>query len=415
MSIGLFREEALERRRKLQEGQVIAIAPLSLRVIAFFIFSLFVFSLLIAYNGSFARTETVVGQIVPSSGVIAATPLRSGYLADIHFEIGERVERGDVIATLSADTELLDGTNSRDIKLGSLADQLDALERQAGLEDIRAQSDIASLNAEKAGLNRERQALEEQYSLQGKLTVSSQDAFKTLNSLLEQGHSSNAEVEQRKQTWLSNARQEQALLQQIVDLDKRLAQFPFRLEARQAELAATLEQLKSRRAELARLKADEEGSQAFVITAPISGQITSFPILEGGLAEAGRPIAFILPEGEALEARLFVPSRAIGFVEIGQDVRLQYDAFPYERFGTGEGSIKRVGGSVLTAEDTRLPVRMDEPFYETRVTLSAPTIQAFGKDYTLQPGMMLKANIVLERQTFLEWLLEPLNAVRKRV
>ena len=32
----------------------------------------------------------------------------------------------------------------------------------------------------------------------------------------------------------------------------------------------------------------------------------------------------------------------------------------------------------------------------------------------LQPGMTLKANIVLERQSFLAWLLQPLNAVLKR-
>ena len=41
-------------------------------------------------------------------------------------------------------------------------------------------------------------------------------------------------------------------------------------------------------------------------------------------------------------------------------------------------------------------------------------IEAFGGVYPIQPGMTLKANVILEKQSFLGWLLEPINAVRHR-
>ena len=41
-------------------------------------------------------------------------------------------------------------------------------------------------------------------------------------------------------------------------------------------------------------------------------------------------------------------------------------------------------------------------------------VRAFGEVYPIQPGMTLKAEIVLERQSFLGWLMAPINAVRHR-
>ena len=45
------------------------------------------------------------------------------------------------------------------------------------------------------------------------------------------------------------------------------------------------------------------------------------------------PLLSILPAGSKLEAQLFTPSRSIGFVRVGQQVLLRYQAFPYQKFG----------------------------------------------------------------------------------
>ena len=55
----------------------------------------------------------------------------------------------------------------------------------------------------------------------------------------------------------------------------------------------------------------------------------------------------IIPEDSVLEADLFVPARAIGFIEPGQDVRILYDAFPYQHFGSYHGHVTNVSQTIL--------------------------------------------------------------------
>ena len=77
----------------------------------------------------------------------------------------------------------------------------------------------------------------------------------------------------------------------------------------------------------------------------------------------------IVPAGEKLEAQLFGPSRAIGFIRAGQRVLLRYEAFPYQKFGQYEGVVAEVSRTAINpAELTQLSgltslLAADEPVY----------------------------------------------------
>jgi membrane fusion protein len=49
------------------------------------------------------------------------------------------------------------------------------------------------------------------------------------------------------------------------------------------------------------------------------------------------------------------------------------------------------------------------------VRLDRQTVDAFGRQVALQPDMMVQADIVLERRSLMEWLLEPLHSIRRRM
>jgi hypothetical protein len=58
-----------------------------------------------------------------------------------------------------------------------------------------------------------------------------------------------------------------------------------------------------------------------------------------------------------LQAEIYIPSRAIGFVKPGQEVRLLYDAFPYQRFGAYRGRVVAASSSKNPwASSTRLSI-----------------------------------------------------------
>ena len=60
------------------------------------------------------------------------------------------------------------------------------------------------------------------------------------------------------------------------------------------------------------------------------------------------------------------------------------------------------------------PIAVDEPVYRIRVVPNSQAVAAFGERHPLQPGMSLTANVILDRRSFLAWLLTPLNAVLRR-
>jgi membrane fusion protein len=122
----------------------------------------------------------------------------------------------------------------------------------------------------------------------------------------------------------------------------------------------------------------------------------------------------IVPERSKLHADVYAPTRAIGFVKPGQEVRLLYDAFPYQRFGSFSGRITAVSRVVIDPRQMEAPLKIEEPVYRIEVTPDAQTVDAYGDSLPLQPGMSLTANLILERQSFFDWLLKPLNAVMRR-
>lgn len=102
------------------------------------------------------------------------------------------------------------------------------------------------------------------------------------------------------------------------------------------------------------------------------------------------------------------------FIRPGQEVRLLYDAFPYQRFGSFGGRVTRISRVVIDPRQLAAPLEVEEPVYRIEVAPDAQAVTGFGERLPLQLGMTLTANLILDRRSFLDWLLTPLNAVLRR-
>ena len=99
-------------------------------------------------------------------------------------------------------------------------------------------------------------------------------------------------------------------------------------------------------------------------------------------------------------------------MEPGQEVRILYDAFPYQHFGTYRGRIAHVSQAMLAGSDVAGPVTLPGPAYRAIVALERPDVDAYGKRVALQSDMLLRADIILERRTLVDWILDPLRSAR---
>ena len=106
---------------------------------------------------------------------------------------------------------------------------------------------------------------------------------------------------------------------------------------------------------------------------------------------------------------------SIGFVQAGQEVRLRFEAFAYQKYGHQPGHVLQVSRTPLAASEMAalaLPAMATggEPMFRITVALddSAAVLP-------LAAGMRLQADVLLERRRLVEWLFEPLLGFKGRI
>jgi membrane fusion protein len=80
---------------------------------------------------------------------------------------------------------------------------------------------------------------------------------------------------------------------------------------------------------------------------------------------------------------------------------------------THTGRVLAVSRTVLMDADMTAPIQLREPAYKVVAALDRQEIEvADGRAAALQPDMLLRADIVLERRRLVAWLFEPFLRVR---
>jgi membrane fusion protein len=227
------------------------------------------------------------------------------------------------------------------------------------------------------------------------------------------GYISDVEDKRRQESMLEQKQGLNALNRQLSDLQSRLSETRSTLEQLPIVAAERTQPLHNELSGADQHMAEVNGRRAYVVRAPMSGRISMLQATPGQAADPKRLQLEIVPADAVLQAELFVPTRASGFIRPGQEVRILYDAFPYQNFGTYEARITRVSRTILTAADTAAPVALTEPAYRVTAALERRDIEARGQTIPLQADMLLRADIILDRHPLVAWLVAPLLDARR--
>jgi membrane fusion protein len=410
----LFRNEVFETRKQRLYGEVVLSQPLSTEIMVGALIAIIVIAAIWITQGTYSRIETVPGILVTDQATSKVFAQQPGVVIELAVKDGAIVNKGDRIAVVKLDRQ---GESGRDIlsqsalsidermQLGdqqiSIANQRMALERQR-LEGVIGTSvqQVASLDA--------------QIDLQAQVVASNRQIFEQIAKVVERGFVSKVEFERRRQTLIASEQQLESLKQQRLTRQSEGAQATAQIAALPVEAARSSSDIRLQQSALEQQKTQIEGERSYVIAAPISGRVTAVQTAIGRMATAQTPLMVIVPEGATLHAELYAPTSAVGFVKMGQETRILFDAFPYQRFGSFTGRISSVSKTVFDPRETDVPIKLEQAVYKITVDLDRQYVTGYGDKIALQPGMTLNANIVLERQSFLDWILSPLNAVRKR-
>jgi membrane fusion protein len=410
----LFRPEAVAHSTRRLAGEVLLAAPLPAKLIGLILSAIVLAALAFAAFATYARTASLSGWLVPNKGLIRAAAPATGVIQSILVSEGEIVPQGKHLAEIALGAETAEG-NAGERHARGLKQEMEALQahKAAAIARLKAEAQQTRLRID--GLERELREALAQVALQERRLKLAQSQVDAAEQLAAKASLSTRELEQRQSAVLAveleaaNVRRQVAALErEIADGKGRLAAIPIEIEAAQADALLAEASLNER-------ITDAETRRAVFVLAPMGGRVAALPVASGQPVMAGATLAVMTPADGRLEAELLAPSRAIGFIKEGQDVRLQLQAFPYQRFGTVAGKVKSVSSTVIGPSDVSIPgLTIHEPVFRVRVSVASEEIQAYGQHHALQPGMLLTAEVVLDRQSLLRWLFDPLYAVSRK-
>lgn len=365
--------------------------------------------------GTYTRRSTVTGQLLPSAGVIRILTPQVGVVVEKNVVEGQVVKKGDVLYVLSSDRV---GSGTREIQ-ADISQQVDERRRSMETEIARNRNveggEISHLERRATTLRAEAQAIERQLEQQAIRLKLAQDAKTRYQSLADQDYIA------REQLFLKET--------ELSEQQSRLQALQREGLVAQRELATTVREIENTRVRYVNqnallqrniLSAQQEltevdAKRRVVITAPESGRATLVLGEVGQVVDATRPMMNLVPQDAVLEARLYAPSRTIGFVRKGDKVQLRYQSFPYQKFGQYEGVVDSVSNASVPSSEQigfALPdTPAGEPVFAITVQLKQQAVMAYGQSLPLQTGMRLDADVLQETRRLYEWMLEPLYSI----
>ena len=411
----LFREEVIAERQTQWLGTVLLTPRLSYGLFAAFalLATVAVFALLSL--GSYSRKARIAGWLVPQKGLVQVYAPQSAVITKVFVVEGAEVHAGDALLVLS--TELRSA--ARGSTQGEIASRLQM--RRSSLLQVRHQlgklsgqrwrSLVARINS----LQSEMVQMDKSIALQAERVSLAKNSEIRNREIHERGLISEQELQVvsglrlEQESKLSDLKRTKITSErELLAMNAELQDLPLKsqtdVSAVDRDIAAVEQDL-----------AEVESKREIVIPAPESGTVTSVQAEVGGRADPSVPLVSVVPAGSKLEAHLLAPSRSIGFLRPGQRVLLRYEAYPYHKFGHYEGTVSSISRSAVNPGElpqqlaglTRL-TGTNEPVYRITVSISRQDVIVYGKPVSLQPGMQLEADVLIERRRLVEWVLDPL-------
>ena len=414
----LFRHEVLENRQRDWLGSIQLTRPLSLHLLTGL--ALAVAAAVIAYLvlGEYTRKARVSGFLVPDKGVIRLVAPRAGTVLEAHVTEGGVVRQGEVLYVLSVEQSTLAGDTD------AVVQSLSARERSlkgASLEQLELERQrLAAADREIEAMRHELTQMDAEAELQNQRLVLAQQAQARLEALRGENFISAAQVQTKAEEVLGLRAQIQSLqrqravhLREVEQLQARRREIPLQVRAQRGEIDRSM-------AELAQQAAENEARRRIVVRAPQDGMVTGVLAQAGQAVTPAMALASLLPANARLQAHLFAPSSAVGFLRADQPVLLRYQAFPHQKFGQQSGQVVQVSRSPLQPSELAGLAQPSggaggEALYRITVALDRQSVAAYGQAQPLVPGMQLEADVLLDRRRLIEWIFEPVLGLAGRV
>lgn len=368
--------------------------PVVLTLVGWLILAVFAAGVAASVLIRFPETIHCRFRLVPESG---ADPIQSpidGVLRGILAAEGKEVAKGELLFEIRSD-ELLNWQT----ELRSDIEETRALEERMRRSEESHQSLLSIKEAELKQFEQER-------GFRQRYRDSTQDLLRRSRELREKGLISGVEL-LRAELDVANAEKDLNItehgLQKV--LLERMQIESDRSRQRSDEQAVS-EKLKNVIASLKTRLSDFEGG-LLKVKAPYDAVVVSVTQRNSGsVVRGGQELCQLARIGDRPLAAIQLPQTGLDRVVPGQEARLFFDAFPYQRYGTIPVQIDWVSPSAVIRGDTQQ--------FAARAPLLRVDFEKAGRHIPVRVGMVGVARIRVGENTLMESVFEPLKALREQ-
>jgi HlyD family type I secretion membrane fusion protein len=370
-----------------------------------------------------------------------------GTVKSIAVKENQRVKRGDAIATIddaqlqSKRSQLLGSIQNNRLQLTQIAAQVSALDSQREAESSLMNRTIASAQADLSRNQREYQDRQvttqtEVQEAQAALELA-QAQMQQYKRLANTGAIAQLQIKEKEEAFkAAQARLERAKVTlnpsaaTVAIARERIAQERARGESTLATLNKERENLLQRQVEIQnQLNRDTRDLQQIeievnktAVKAPADGIILKLELRNSGqVVRPGEAIAQIAPDRAPLVVKARIAAQDISKVRVCKQeqvldcaegkVQMRVSAYPYPDYGTLKGAVRAI------APDATIPqvnnasaagasnASAAAPYYEVTIEPEKPYLVKGERQYPLQSGMEVSADIISREETVLTFIL----------
>ena len=388
-------------------------APRLKAVLTLFI-AFFLCLLVFAIVFNFSETTLARGVLIPAQGDVEVRARESGTLVDFAVRPGQYVKENDPLFTVSQD---YGG------KQGSVV-QFDRQQMEA--EKKRSEQRIQAIEDSIASY---RKNLAQQLALTDKQIAVSRDKVKKLRALLKnstdtyeawksvsgKGYVSRVDLDKSHNDVL-NAQLNLTLEEStILELEARKTSLTDSTQSQIDSLSEEQLYVKNRISEIER-NLSSRGSSTMAMLAPSDGYVVAINFPPGRAITQNSEVVVVIRKNTAatMEGYLYVPATGVGRVAKGDKVKLRFDSWPVDKYGSVETTLSDFYEVNIDAHSALIPLQEGQNYYLAKVRVPSWFTDPDKKKRMLMGGMTVNADIVIDRKPLINLLIAPLERVRKR-
>ena len=341
------------------------------------------FAFLFALLAKIDEVVVAQGDLEPAGAVKPIKAVQSAVVEEIFVKEGQVVEPGQPLIRFDTDKSQAQKSNvSRQLLIEQQRISEQANASRARLENLQAkrQSLISKRDSEKLSL------------------INQDDILRRLDYLTKQGGMGLVQYMQEKdkgQQMRSQIAQTEAAIRQT---DAELDEVSSDLLKQRKESDRQLSDLERQRVEV------KEQLQTELLKSPVRGQVFDLtPTSKGYAVAPNEPLLKIVPL-DKLQAKVYVTSKDIGFVKVGQLSEVRLDSYPFTEFGSIKGRVKRISTDSLPPDEQN-----PQPRFPVLIKLDQQKLEKNGRSYALKSGETLSANLVLREKRVITLLTDVID------